>query len=156
MLEHVPEHEWRKLHQAKIEAEGIIDRMTQIVSGLSSVFADGKVPAEIGASFTERHNSAFGRIYTPFGAGRFAFGWIVKDALCGHLVAEREDIDVHEKIVWKPALGVTVPASGVPYVGDGEDRLQIFLGHQLGSRRDNSLFALGMSILYAFAQVPKA
>lgn len=149
----ITETQWRTMHGAPAVTSLLVAKAQRVVSKLHSVFEEPPAFEQSGLRIEMIEDAdVMANLHTPLGPARLRFGWGIEEGeLAGILHVERLQRDRDGRTLWEPVWGVVIPQDGNPYGGSGPDRLSILFDRQLGDHLHNSVFAVGMSMLYAIA-----
>lgn len=150
----ITEPQWRSMHGAPEITQELVAKSARVVAKLRSVFEQPTAFEQSGLRVELVQDSdVVANLHTPLGPARIRLGWAIEEgALAGVLHVERLLQDREGRAVWDPVWGIVIPQEGNPYGGSGLGRLSLEFDRQLGSHLSNSVFAAGMSMLYAIAE----
>ncbi|MEJ2897734.1 hypothetical protein ACLQ9F_14255 [Bordetella avium] len=156
----IKEEQWGSLTGCSGKAAAIRAKSESLVKRLSSLFCEEGHRESVDISISASDSAAgavLALVSSPLGRGRLRQGWtIANGTLAGIILVDREELGPDGQSLWRNVWGITVPEYDNPYVGMGQERMQIYLDRHFGADLRNSLFAFGMSILHAIAITPEA
>jgi hypothetical protein len=155
--------EWEILNRCNEATAKIHSRCYQIAVDLADIFRDSSVFERLAFQIMPNpEGSNVAKIVSPFGAARLRLDWSVHSKnqpgvkeLAGCLILERETLNEKDEEIWQPVWSMTVPPYDDPFSGVAPELHVISYTRAVGHQRGESLYTLGMCMLYAIAFGPQ-
>lgn len=150
------EADWRGLAQAATNTPTIKQKAVNLIDLLKTTFESPNILGE--GNFrvlAPDDNNSIAKIETFLGHARARLTWKSdREDISGVLVFERKLFDSQDQVFWEPIWALTISAYENPHITNGDETFVVEMNSPMGSRRQNSTFVAGMTVLYGIVNGP--